>query len=133
MAALDTNLLVRFVVHDDAAQVAAAKRLVRRAVAGGQRLFVAVSVTLELEWVLRSNFAFGKAEVIAALSDLIAAEGLTFESETAIEFALVAYLQGAADFADCVHVALALQAGETPLWTFDRKASKVPGAQLLSA
>lgn len=131
MAALDTNLLARFVVQDDAAQLASAKRLLRRAITSGQKLFVPVSVALELEWVLRSRFAFDKAEVIAALSALIAAEGLTFESETALEFALVSYMEGAADYADCVHVALALQAGEAPLWTFDRKASKVPGAQLL--
>lgn len=132
MAALDTNILVRFVVQDDAAQAGFARRLIRQAVSTGERLFVPVSVALELEWVLRSSFGFSKDDVIRALSDLAAAEGLTFESETALEFSLAHYMSSSADYSDCVHAALALQAGEAPLWTFDRKASKVPGAQLLA-
>ena len=36
-----------------------------------------------------------------------------------------------ADFADCLHIALATEAGEQPLWTFDKSAAKVVGAQLL--
>ena len=100
------------------------------AVANGERLFVPVSVALELEWVLRSNFEFAKDDVISALSALAAAEGVSFESETALEFALEAHQQGAADFADSVHAALAAKAGEAPLWTSDRKAARVPGAQL---
>jgi predicted nucleic acid-binding protein len=35
-----------------------------------------------------------------------------------------------ADFSDCLHVALARRA-PTLLWTFDRKAGRIDGAQLL--
>lgn len=54
------------------------------------------------------------------------------ESERALEVALQLFRKGSADFADCLHVALATQAGEQPLWTFDRGAAKVSGAQLLA-
>jgi predicted nucleic-acid-binding protein len=57
---------------------------------------------------------------------------LSFESERALEVALDLYRSKTADFADCVHIALAAQAGEQPLWTFDKGASKVPGARMLS-
>ena len=60
MSALDTNILVRYVVQDDSAQLAAAKRLITRCVEEGRSLFVPVTVMLELEWVLRSSFEFGK-------------------------------------------------------------------------
>ena len=60
MPALDTNVLVRYLVQDDAAQFAAARRLIRRCVADDATLFVPVTVVLELEWVLRSSFGFGK-------------------------------------------------------------------------
>ncbi|KAB2944396.1 MAG: twitching motility protein PilT, partial [Burkholderiaceae bacterium] len=53
MPALDTNVLVRYVVEDDAKQLAAARRLIRRCINEGRALFVPVTVTLELEWVLR--------------------------------------------------------------------------------
>ena len=132
MPALDTNILVRYIVQDDMAQLGAAKRLISRCVAEGSALFVPVTVVLELEWVLRSSFEFGKDDVLRTLSSLFSAAELTFESERALEVALQLFREGSADFADCLHVALATQAGEQPLWTFDKGAAKVIGAQLLT-
>jgi predicted nucleic-acid-binding protein len=129
MPALDTNALVRYVVEDDTAQLAAARRLIRKSVGEGHTLFVPVTVTLELEWVLRASFGYAKDEVMEALSSLFSAAELTFESERALEVALQLYRDGPADFADCLHIALAAQAGELPLWTFDKRAAKVHGAQ----
>ena len=133
MAALDTNVLVRFLVQDDAAQLAVARRLIRKAVNAGETLFVPITVALELEWVLRSNFGFGKPAVMQTLSLLLSSVELAFESEGALEVALALYGQGAADFSDCLHAALASSAGESPLWTFDKAASKVEGARLMAA
>ena len=132
MPALDTNVLVRYVVADDAAQLSAARRLISRCVGEGLTLFVPVTVALELEWVLRSNFGFAKDDVLLTMSSLLSAAELTFESERALEVALQLFREGSADFADCLHIALAAQAGEQPLWTFDKGAAKVNGAQLLS-
>ena len=132
MPALDTNVLVRYIVQDDARQLAAARRLISRCIAEGSTLFVPVTVVLELEWVLRSGFEFGKDDVLLALSSLFSAADLSFESERALEVALQLFRKGSADFADCLHVALATQAGEQPLWTFDKAAAKVVGAQLLA-
>ena len=132
MPALDTNVLVRYVVADDPAQLAAARRLISRCISEGLALFVPATVVLELEWVLRSNFGFVKDDVLLTLSSLLSAAELTFESERALEVALQLFRKGTADFADCLHIALAAQAGEQPLWTFDKSAAKVDGAQLLT-
>ncbi len=132
MPALDTNVLVRYIVQDDAAQLAAARRLISHCVAEGAPLFVPVTVVLELEWVLRARYGFGKDEVLRTLSGLFSAVELNFESERALEVALQLFRQGSAELADCLHVALATQAGEPPLWTFDRNAAKVNGARLLA-
>lgn len=131
MPALDTNVLVRYVVQDDSGQLAAAKRLITRCVAEGQPLFVPVTVTLELEWVLRASFGYDRDDVLQVLSNLFSAAELTFQSERALEVGLQLYREAAADFADCVHIALAAEVGEQPLWTFDRGAARVFGAQLL--
>ena len=132
MAAVDTNVLVRYVVQDDAAQGAAAARLIGRSVQAGTPLFVPVTVLLELEWVLRSAFGFDKAEVLRVLSRLLGSFELGFESEGAVEAALAKYERGTAGFADCLHAALAQQANQQPLWTFDKAAAKVDGARLLA-
>jgi predicted nucleic-acid-binding protein len=131
MPALDTNVLVRYVVQDDEAQLAAAKRLIRKCLSEGQMLFVPITVTLELEWVLRASFEYSRDEVMQVLSDLFSASELTFESERALEVALHLHREGPADFADCLHIALAAQARELPLWTFDKRAGKVDGARTI--
>ena len=132
MASLDTNVLVRFLVRDDAPQGAAAASLIRSAVRKGEPLFVPVTVLLELEWVLRSAFGFDKPAVLQALFGLLGSFELAFESEGAIEMALAQYERSAADFSDGLHVALAQRANQSPLWTFDKAAAKLDGAKLLA-
>jgi predicted nucleic-acid-binding protein len=100
-------------------------------VAEGQSLFVPVTVTLELEWVLRARYEVGKEDVLRVLSNLFSAAELSFESERALEVALHLYRDGPADFADCLHIALAAEAGEQPLWTFDKGAARVAGARAI--
>ncbi len=131
MPALDTIVLVRYIVQDDSGQLAAARRLIERVVTQGQSLFVPVTVTLELEWVLRASFGYPKDDILRVLSSLFSAAELSFDSERALEVALQLYRDGSADFADCLHIALAAAAGEQPLWTFDKGAAKVNGAQLV--
>ncbi len=133
MAALDTNVLVRYLVEDDPGQLVAARKLIRRCVGAGETLFIPVTVSLELEWVLRSSFGFSKPIVVQALARLLGSAELSFESEGALEVALVLYGQGKADFSDCLHIALASRAGEPPLWTFNKAASKLEGARLLAS
>ena len=132
MAALDTNVLLRFLLQDDPAQAAAATRLVRATRDAGAALYVPVSVTLELEWVLRSRFRKDKAAVAQIFFTLLETVELRFEATGALEWALMQYEDATADFADCLHAALAGQAGEQPLWTFDQAATKADGAQLLA-
>jgi len=132
MAALDTNVLLRLLMRDDPARLASAQRLVQERVAAGETLFVSVTVALELEWVLRSRFELDKAAVLKLFSQLLSTLELQFEAAATIEWALKQYKAAATDFSDCLHAAMALRAGEQPLWTFDRAAAKVDGAQLLA-
>ena len=133
MAALDTNILIRYLVRDDEKQFLQATKLIRGAIRTGETLYVPVTVLLEVEWVLRTSFALSKAQVVAAISRLLSASELSIANETAIESALNLYQNHAADFSDCVHIALSHAAGESPLWTFDKAASKVKGAKLLTS
>lgn len=133
MAALDTNILVRWLTNDDASQCAEVAALFQRTVGAGERLFVPMTVLLELEWVMRSRYRFTREAVASALDALLAVPHLAFMAEAAIEQAVWLFQQeGAPDFADCMHISLAFQAGHAPLLTFDVKAARLDGAMLLA-
>ena len=131
MAAIDTNVLVRFLIQGDEQQGHLARRLIQHVLARGETLFIPVTVLLELEWVLRSHFLCNKSQVVELISNLLSTLELDFESEPSVEVALELFRNHAADFADCLHIALAHRAGHSPLWTFDKTAGKVVGAKIL--
>ncbi|MHB1541347.1 MAG: PIN domain-containing protein [Steroidobacteraceae bacterium] len=133
MAGLDTNVLARWIVDDDPRQAARVKRLFEAAVERESPLFVPSTVMLELEWVLRSRYRFDKSTVLGAYNALLETQELEFQDEPAIERALSFYRQNSADFADCLHAGQCGSARRVPMITFDRRASRIPGVELLTA
>ena len=131
MKSLDTNILVRWLVKDDARQVAKVRAILQAAIEGGERLFIPVTVVLELEWVLRSRYSMPKPSIIKALVSLLETSEVVFQFELAIERAVSHYRRGNADFADCLHLGLSGAENNLPLVTFDKKAARLEGAALL--
>lgn len=129
--AVDTNVLVRLLTQDDPAQAQAVDRLLAKHANSGLLLFVPITVVLELEWVLRSRLTQSKAEFIRTMGSLLTMVEFSFESEHALEQALVDYQEGVADFAEYVHLAIARKNEALPFFTFDHKASKAMGAKKL--
>lgn len=77
MPALDTLVLVRYLVQDDDVQLASARRLFAQCITEDQTLFVPVTVAVEPEWVLRANYGRAKDRVFEVLSRLFSAVELT--------------------------------------------------------
>ncbi|MBK7794197.1 MAG: type II toxin-antitoxin system VapC family toxin [Betaproteobacteria bacterium] len=127
MLGLDINVLVRFLVRDDEVQFERARKLIKREVAAGRRVFVSQLVLLETEWVLRSRYGLPKDLIIEAVSGLLGATDVRFEDEPAIEEALFLWKDATADFADCLIGARNRRLGCRATTTFDTKASKLPG------
>jgi len=127
MLGIDTNVLVRFLLRDDESQFEKARRLIRREVAAGRRVFVSQLVLLETEWVLRSRYGLQKSEIIEAVSGLLDANDVQFEGEPAIEEALFVWKDRSVGFADCLIGAQNRRLGCSATATFDVKASKLPG------
>jgi len=130
---LDTNVLARWLVTDDDDQTQRAQKLFKSAVSRQAPLFVPSTVMLELEWVLRSRYRFDKNTVLQAFNALLETQELEFQAEDALERALHAYRQGAAEFADCLHAGLCAAADRAPLLTFDEKAARQTGIELIKA
>lgn len=112
MIAIDTNVLVRLLVGDDMAQLNRATRLVAES-----QVFIAVTVLLEAEWVLRSAYRFKPKQISTAFRGFLGLENVTSESTAMLTQALDSYDAGM-DFADALHVASTHKAAA--FFTFDR-------------
>lgn len=126
MLGVDTNVLVRFLVRDDEVQFEKARKLIRREVAAGRRVFVSQLVLLETEWVLRSSYGLPKNQIVDTLSRLLDTTDVRFEEEPVIEEALFIWRDVAADFADCLIGTQNRRLGCRATATFDVKASRLP-------
>lgn len=131
MPTVDTNVLVRLLVGDDPRQAAQAEALARQSAEAEDVLFVPLTVTLELEWVLRSRYRFPKDAVLSTLVKLLETREIEFQDEASVERALFFYRSTNADFAECLHLGCALTHERLPLVTFDVQASRLDGVELL--
>ncbi len=113
MTAIDTNILVRIFVRDSEVQAARALEFVR----SQDRLFVAKTVLLEVEWVLRRGYQFPRGEILALLREFLDTPNVNVEDEAAVLQALFCYERGM-DFADSLHLASA--GPQISFATFDR-------------
>ncbi len=102
MTAIDTNVLVRVITRDDKEQAARAVSFLEVQ----ERVFLAKTVLLELEWVLRSTYKFARSEVLSALLAVLSIGNAEIEDATVVVQAIDWYGQGM-DFADSLHIASA--------------------------
>ena len=100
MRAIDTNVLVRALVRDDTAQSARAEALLSE-----HKVYIPVTVMLELECVLRSRYAFRPKVVAQAIAGIAALGNVVLGERTAVLAAAAKSAQGW-DFADALHHAL---------------------------
>lgn len=112
MISLDTNVLVRLLVADDAEQTGQARLLVE-----SQAVWLAKSVLLETEWVLRYSYELDRQTINRALRAVLGLEQVHVESPDALALALAWHTQGM-DFADALHLASSDPASSFA--TFDR-------------
>ena len=99
MVAVDTNVLVRFLTRDDPRQAARAAALLR-----SEQIWLAKSVLLETEWVLRALYGFAPDRVLEALQSLAGLPNVHLEDPPVVAGALEWSRQGL-DFADALHLA----------------------------
>ena len=116
MRAIDTNILVLFLADDDAIQAEKARKLLAE-----HEVFVATTVLLETEWVLRGAYGLAKGDILAALRAFAGLPNVTLEDPLRAEKTLTWAAQGM-DFADALHLAAA--AGFEDFVTFDRRLAK---------
>lgn len=123
MRAIDTNILVRLIVRDDAAQVAASEEFI----ASGA--WVSHIVLAETLWVLDAVHERTTAQLAAAVEMLLNHEHLAIQDPDVVARALAGFrARPTLGFSDCLVLEIARKAGHLPLGTFDRGLAKLDGA-----
>ena len=112
MISVDTNLLARLLLQDDAVQYKKVKALFKT----NQIFTTPVTVMLELVWVLESRDC-STEQITAGLTALMDLPNFKPERANALREALRSY-KGGMGFADALH--LALSEGQQKFMTFDK-------------
>ena len=121
MIAVDTNVVVRLITHDDEKQYKKAFHLF-----SSQQVFIPDTVILETEWVLRYAYEFSASAIRKALYGLFGLNNVHLFNPTLISQALGWNAEGL-DFSDAMHLAQSHKCEQ--LHTFDKSFS-ARGAEL---
>ena len=123
MKALDTNVLVRFLVRDDARQANLVRRVFNAAEKNSETLLVPLLVVLEVFWVLESVYEIPRNEILDAIHELILMPILEFESRSVILNAISQARKSRMDISDLLIAHSARDSGCESVLTFDKRAS----------
>ena len=130
MVAFDTNVVVRLLLRDDAAQAKKAENAFLRH-ARGDGVFLPLLVLVETAWVLAYTYELNRVVIHGHLLALTRTRGVVVEEAERVQEALDAYVAGAADFADYVILSGIRRAGCKALLTFDRRLGRERGVSAL--
>ena len=131
MIGVDTNVLARLIVADDAKQLEVATKFFAGR-SPSDPAFISLVVIAELVWVLRNPYAFTTERVGDVVSAFLESNDFVVERSSLVEEALDLARERRVDIADCLIAAVAATFGATSTVTFDKVSSKrIPGMERL--
>ncbi len=131
MKALDTNVLVRFLVRDDKRQAETIYRVFKKAESDREVFFVPLLVVIETVWVLESVYKIPRQEILDSVNELILMPILKFETQPAILSFISSARETKMDLSDLLIAHSAKFSGCECVLTFDKRASNFRLFELL--
>ena len=131
MIGLDTNVLVRYLTHDEPAQFAKAAAMIDAATDRGEQLVVNTAVLCELVWVLGTAYSYSREEIARALEQMFATAQFEVERLDEARQALGDFRSTKADFSDALIGRINRSLGAEYTVTFDRDLKAVETFRLL--
>jgi predicted nucleic-acid-binding protein len=131
MIGLDTNVIVRYLAQDDPVQSAKATEVIEQRLTTLDPGFISVVAMAETVWVLERAYGLADGEIAAVIEHTLQADVLVVESEQEVFIAMIALKEGHGSFTDALIGALDAKAGCSATVTFDQKALRLPGFELL--
>ena len=130
MIGLDTNILVRYFIKDDPQQTRLAVNLIF-SLSPSEPGWIGVAIFMELDWVLNNVLKVKKDRVVEIFDTLLASRELVVENMETVREALQLYRFRNTDFSDCLIAASAKAAGCSRTVTFDHRAARDAGMDLI--
>jgi predicted nucleic-acid-binding protein len=131
MRAVDTNVLVRYLVQDDPVQGRKATAFIESAVKAGESVFIGHIVLCEMVWVLDSAYDFARPDLVDCLDKILQTAGFNFENKDLVRTALEEFRDTRADFSDCLIGKVHQHFGCTTTVSFDTALRKLSAFQML--
>lgn len=130
MIALDTNVVVRFLVQDDEKQGRVAKYFFDD-LSEDEPGYICREVIVEVVWVLERAYKLTRKQIVPTIEGLISSKELVVEGAERVGIALSRYQDGGAGFSDRMILLASQDAECSGLATFDKTLAKNRGAILL--
>jgi predicted nucleic-acid-binding protein len=131
MIGLETNVLVRYLTQDDPIQSSRATSLIERTLTEEEPGFISIVAMVETVWVLERAYGLAVSDIAVAIERMLQASVLIVDSEQEVFTAMLALKESRASFADALIGALDAKAGCSVTVTFDRRAARLTGFQML--
>ena len=120
MIGLDTNVLLRYLVRDDASQAARARAAIEQAADEGTALLISTPVLCELSWVLTSTYRYSREELATAVSEILSTAQFEVQHAEETRSALNDFRRTRADFSDALLGRINAALGAAHTLTFDK-------------
>jgi len=131
LKALDTNVLIRFLVNDDPRQAKAVYRIFKQSESDAEVFYVSALVLLETVWVLESVYESTRQEIIETIDELLLMPILKFEAQPAVRNFINSARENKTDLSDLLIAHHAKYSGCASVMTFDKRAAKYELFELL--
>lgn len=132
MIGLDTNVLVRYLVQDDARQAAQSNRLIESFTAR-EPGFISIVTLAQAICVLQDLYARGRGDIASLVNAMLQTEGLVIQMSESDRQALRRFQSSNVDFADYVIGRMGAAEGCAATLTFDKLAARDAGMCLVPA
>ena len=132
MISLDTNVLIRYLVRDNADEADEALRLLDTLTSDNSGL-ICREAAIEMVWVLDRTYRLPRDHIASIVQELARSEEIIVEDHEDVIIAADGYRRGLADFADLMILAAARRSGASLVFTFDRRFSRLDGVRLVES
>ncbi len=132
MIAIDTNVLVRYIVRDDPNQSVTADKLIDDTCSENNPAIINHIVLCETIWVLEYTYGYKRKHLVPLLKQILSTDCFEIPNSFLVWKAIYDYEANNADFSDYLICHNNKLSGVETTYTFDKKFAKHKHCKLLS-